>query len=63
MGFLSVIWTVVGYDSPFHLGEECSNTRKWFKKPKINVEHLIHTQTLDGSGSDEAEVVNFEKRE
>ena len=25
MGFLSVIWTMSGYDAPFHLSEECSN--------------------------------------
>ncbi|TGO50007.1 hypothetical protein BCON_0194g00180 [Botryotinia convoluta] len=25
MGFLSVIWTLSGYDAPFHLSEECSN--------------------------------------
>ncbi|KAH8654070.1 amino acid transporter-like protein [Tricladium varicosporioides] len=25
MGFLSVIWTLAGYDTPFHLSEECSN--------------------------------------
>lgn len=25
MSFLSVIWTLSGYDSPFHLSEECSN--------------------------------------
>lgn len=24
MGFLSVIWTMSGYDTPFHLSEECS---------------------------------------
>ncbi|KAF4622763.1 hypothetical protein G7Y89_g14262 [Cudoniella acicularis] len=26
MGFLSVIWTIAGYDAPFHLSEECSNS-------------------------------------
>ncbi|RFU35424.1 hypothetical protein B7463_g894, partial [Scytalidium lignicola] len=25
MGFLTVIWTMAGYDAPFHLSEECSN--------------------------------------
>jgi amino acid transporter len=25
MSFLSVIWTMSGYDAPFHLSEECSN--------------------------------------
>ncbi|KAM0187141.1 hypothetical protein ACHAPC_004248 [Botrytis cinerea] len=25
MEFLSVIWTLAGYDAPFHLSEECSN--------------------------------------
>lgn len=25
MGFLSVIWTMSGYDTSFHLSEECSN--------------------------------------
>jgi amino acid transporter len=25
MWFLSVIWTMAGYDAPFHLSEECSN--------------------------------------
>lgn len=25
MGLLSVIWTLAGYDTPFHLAEECSN--------------------------------------
>ncbi|KAI9646362.1 hypothetical protein NHQ30_004352 [Ciborinia camelliae] len=25
MGFFSVIWTMAGYDAPFHLSEECSN--------------------------------------
>lgn len=24
------------------------DARKWFKGPKINVEHLIHTQVIDG---------------
>ena len=24
------------------------DARKWFKGPKINVEHLIHTHVLDG---------------
>lgn len=45
------------------------DARKWFKGPKVNVEHLIHTRTLDGehgSGSDRADRgdhVNFEKKE
>ena len=42
------------------------DARKWFKGPKINVEHLIHTGTLDGEhglGSDRADHVNFEKKE
>lgn len=25
MGFLTSIWTMSGYDAPFHLSEECSN--------------------------------------
>ncbi|ORY67479.1 amino acid transporter-like protein [Pseudomassariella vexata] len=25
MGFLTAIWTLCGYDAPFHLAEECSN--------------------------------------
>lgn len=25
MSFISIIWTMSGYDSPFHLAEECSN--------------------------------------
>ena len=25
MGFLTTIWTMSGYDAPFHLAEECSN--------------------------------------
>ncbi|KAL9056556.1 MAG: hypothetical protein Q9162_002839 [Coniocarpon cinnabarinum] len=25
MSFLSIIWTLSGYDSPFHISEECSN--------------------------------------
>lgn len=25
MSFISVIWTMSGYDSPFHLSEECTN--------------------------------------
>ncbi len=25
MSFVAVIWTMSGYDSPFHLAEECSN--------------------------------------
>ncbi len=25
MSFISIIWTMSGYDSPFHLSEECSN--------------------------------------
>ena len=25
MGFLTTIWTMSGYDAPFHLSEECSN--------------------------------------
>ncbi|KAI7628421.1 hypothetical protein KC346_g177, partial [Hortaea werneckii] len=25
MSFIGVIWTMSGYDSPFHLAEECSN--------------------------------------
>lgn len=24
------------------------DARKWFKGPKINVEHLLHTQALEG---------------
>jgi hypothetical protein len=41
------------------------DARKWFKGPRINVEHLIHMQTIEGdaSGSDRAEQVNFEKKE
>ncbi|ODV96509.1 hypothetical protein PACTADRAFT_75621 [Pachysolen tannophilus NRRL Y-2460] len=27
MSFLAVIWTMSGYDSPFHLAEECSNAQ------------------------------------
>jgi hypothetical protein len=27
------------------------SARKWFKGPKINVEHIIHGVTLDGEGS------------
>jgi amino acid transporter len=26
MSFLSVIWTLAGYDAPYHLTEECSNS-------------------------------------
>lgn len=26
MGFLTAIWTMSGYDAPFHLAEECSNS-------------------------------------
>lgn len=26
------------------------DARRWFKGPKINVEHLIHTQSLEGQG-------------
>lgn len=25
------------------------DARRWFKGPKINVDHLIHTPTLEGS--------------
>lgn len=25
MGFLTTIWTMAGYDAPFHLSEECAN--------------------------------------
>jgi hypothetical protein len=35
---LAMIWYVV-------------DARKWFKGPRVNVEHLIHTQIVDGSGS------------
>jgi hypothetical protein len=28
------------------------DARKWFKGPKINVEHLIHTQVIDGEDGD-----------
>lgn len=28
------------------------DARKWFKGPKINVEHLIHTQAIDGKEGD-----------
>ncbi|GME91472.1 unnamed protein product [[Candida] boidinii] len=27
MSFMAVIWTMSGYDSPFHLAEECSNAQ------------------------------------
>lgn len=37
------------------------DARKWFKGPKINVEHLVHHQTIEGSGSDTGGVSN-EKR-
>jgi hypothetical protein len=44
--FLALLWYAV-------------DARKWFKGPKINVEHLIHTEVLEGErdGSD-AERVN-----
>lgn len=25
MGFLTILWTMAGYDVPFHMSEECSN--------------------------------------
>ena len=37
------------------------DAKKWFKGPRVNVEHLIHGETLEGdipgSGSDVVEVV------
>jgi len=52
--FLALMWYAI-------------DARKWFKGPKINVEHLIHGQQVvqgvegDGSGSDRAEVGDVEK--
>lgn len=40
------------------------DARKWFKGPKINVEHLIHTQVIDGHemNHDQTEVHVTEKK-
>ena len=41
------------------------DARKWFKGPRINVEHLIHTPSLDGQAVDvdKKEEINFDKKE
>ncbi|MCJ1316815.1 hypothetical protein MMC15_002136 [Xylographa vitiligo] len=40
------------------------DARKWFKGPKINVDHLIHTQVLDGQGSEvNQDEISFDKKE
>ena len=40
------------------------DARKWFKGPRINVEHLIHTQVLGGQGSDvNQDEISFDKKE
>ncbi|MCJ1282233.1 hypothetical protein MMC26_001556 [Xylographa opegraphella] len=39
------------------------DARKWFKGPKINVDHLIHTQGLDGQVEFNQDEVSFEKKE
>ncbi|KAI4127141.1 MAG: hypothetical protein LQ347_004725, partial [Umbilicaria vellea] len=35
------------------------DARKWFKGPKINVEHLIHTQVIDGQETDHDQTDEF----
>ncbi|MCJ1403830.1 hypothetical protein MMC11_007053 [Xylographa trunciseda] len=40
------------------------DARKWFKGPKINVDHLIHTQVLDGQGFEvNQDEISFDKKE
>ena len=39
------------------------DARKWFKGPKINVEHLIHTQVIDGKDGDSTPEVQEIMRE
>ncbi|MCJ1389693.1 hypothetical protein MMC18_002550 [Xylographa bjoerkii] len=40
------------------------DARKWFKGPKINVDHLIHTQVLDGQGLEvNQDDISFDKKE
>ena len=29
------------------------DARKWFKGPKINVEHLIHTKVIEGENGEQ----------
>ncbi|KAF7915379.1 hypothetical protein EAE99_010152 [Botrytis elliptica] len=40
MGFLSVIWTLSGYDAPFHLSEECSNANIAGPRAVVMTAHL-----------------------
>lgn len=42
MSFLGVIWTMAGYDAPFHLSEECSNAN--IASPRA----IIMTSSLGG---------------
>jgi amino acid transporter len=42
MSFLGVIWTMSGYDAPFHLSEECSNAN--IASPRA----IVMTSTLGG---------------
>ena len=41
------------------------DARKWFKGPKINVEHLIHRQTIEGEAveSENQDALYAEKKE
>jgi hypothetical protein len=39
------------------------DARKWFKGPKINVEHLIHGQVVDGKDGDSTPEVQEIMRE
>lgn len=43
MSFLGIIWTLSGYDSPFHLAEECSNAN--IASPRA----IVMTSSVGGS--------------
>lgn len=43
MSFLGIIWTLSGYDSPFHLAEECSNAN--IASPRA----IVLTSTVGGT--------------
>lgn len=37
--------------------------RKWFKGPRVNVEHLIHTGVVEGQGGSDGRVSDIEREE
>lgn len=43
MSFLGIIWTLSGYDSPFHIAEECSNAN--IASPRA----IVLTSTVGGT--------------